>query len=157
MYRFSNIPYAESPLGQLRFGLPKPRTTINRTIDDGSFTRICPQANGDWLGISVPFMIQTIMALDPNNTGSAPVGGGPPPGGPDPRESEDCLLLDVVVPEAIASRNATSQQAAPVLVWIHGGGFTSGSKSEVDPAGLIGQSTRDGGEGVIVVTINYRL
>jgi carboxylesterase type B len=47
---------------------------------------------------------------------------------------------------------------APVVVWIHGGGFTYGSKTSAgDPAGLIAQSQNNGDEGVIVVTINYRL
>jgi carboxylesterase type B len=49
-------------------------------------------------------------------------------------------------------------RSAPVLFWIHGGGFTYGSKtSSGDPAGLIARSKLDGSSGVIVVTINYRL
>jgi carboxylesterase type B len=46
--------------------------------------------------------------------------------------------------------------AAPVLVYIHGGGFTAGSKA-TDPAGLIARSQLDHGEGIIFVAINYRL
>jgi len=45
---------------------------------------------------------------------------------------------------------------ATVLVYIHGGGFTAGSKV-IDPAGLIARSQPDDGEGIIFVAINYRL
>lgn len=44
-----------------------------------------------------------------------------------------------------------------MLVWIYGGGFTLGSKSENDPAGLIAQSQTNGAEGMIFVAMNYRL
>jgi para-nitrobenzyl esterase len=40
--------------------------------------------------------------------------------------------------------------AMPVMFWIHGGGLTSGAGSDYDPTPLVEQ-------GVIVVTINYRL
>jgi hypothetical protein len=45
------------------------------------------------------------------------------------------------------------------MVWIHGGGYTLGSKLEFSPsaAGLILESQRDGSEGIIWVGINYRL
>ncbi|MCQ8780301.1 carboxylesterase family protein, partial [Escherichia coli] len=43
-----------------------------------------------------------------------------------------------------------------MLVYIHGGGFTAGSKA-ADPAGLIARSQLDHGEGIIFVAINYRL
>jgi para-nitrobenzyl esterase len=58
--------------------------------------------------------------------------------------SEDCLLLNVWAPAKAAK--------APVLVWIHGGALVTGSSSEAtyDGAKLAGQ-------GVVVVSINYRL
>lgn len=58
--------------------------------------------------------------------------------------SEDCLFLNVWAPEG-ANR-------APVFVWIHGGSLVSGAGSEAmyDGAELAGQ-------GLVVVTINYRL
>ena len=58
--------------------------------------------------------------------------------------SEDCLTLNVWAP--------TAAKGAPVMVWIHGGGYVMGSGS---------QPIFDGGKlasrGVIVVTLNYRL
>jgi para-nitrobenzyl esterase len=63
-----------------------------------------------------------------------------------PPLSEDCLYLNVWT----AAKSA--QDHMPVMVWIHGGGFTRGSGSG---------DTYDGEnlarKGVVVVTINYRL
>lgn len=41
-----------------------------------------------------------------------------------PREAEDCLFLDVIVPQNIF-RRADQGHRAPVLVWIHGMGCLS--------------------------------
>lgn len=44
------------------------------------------------------------------------------------------------------------------MLWIHGGGFVSGSKlSAGTPAGILARSTLDDSEGIIFVAINYRL
>ena len=61
-----------------------------------------------------------------------------------PRMSEDCLSLNVWTPE--------NAENAPVFVWIHGGSLTGGTGSEVMYDGA-----RMAAEGVVVVTINYRL
>ena len=50
----------------------------------------------------------------------------------DPRTTEDCLFLDVVVPQTIlksASNKTNLTSGAPVLVWIYGGGYIAGEKS----------------------------
>lgn len=64
--------------------------------------------------------------------------------GDEMKGSEDCLFLNIYTP-----RHDTGNK--PVMVWIHGGGFVTGSGSEYD--GHILAETQD----VIVVTINYRL
>ena len=45
------------------------------------------------------------------------------------------------------------------MVWIHGGGYTLGSKVLYSPsaAGLLLESQSNGGEGIIWVGLNYRL
>jgi para-nitrobenzyl esterase len=74
----------------------------------------------------------------------------PPPastlaGGMPGPQGEDCLTLNVWTPSLEGSR--------PVMVWVHGGGFTTGSGA----APLYrGAALADGGD-VVVVTINYRL
>src|SRR5687768_6718595 len=59
-------------------------------------------------------------------------------------QSEDCLYLNVWAPARAKN--------LPVMVWIHGGGFFGGSGSQAGTDGS--RLTR---QGVIVVTLNYRL
>jgi para-nitrobenzyl esterase len=59
-------------------------------------------------------------------------------------QSEDCLTLNIWTP---AHRTGAR---LPVMVWIHGGGFVGGTGARYDGASF----ARDG---VVLVTINYRL
>jgi len=61
--------------------------------------------------------------------------------------SEDCLFLNVFTPE-----NAKDGDKLPVLVYIHGGGFTGGCGHEKHFDGPVWPA-----EGIIGVTLNYRL
>lgn len=58
--------------------------------------------------------------------------------------SEDCLSLNIWAPAAA--------RAAPVIVWIHGGSLVAGSSKE-----RLYDGARLASEGVVVVSINYRL
>ncbi|NDY55506.1 carboxylesterase family protein [Desulfovibrio sulfodismutans] len=60
--------------------------------------------------------------------------------------SEDCLTLNVWTPLSARS------EKLPVMVWIHGGGFTFGASSQPEYEGS--ELAR---QGVVVVTVNYRL
>jgi carboxylesterase type B len=69
-------------------------------------------------------------------------------------ENEDCLFLDVVVPKSIYGQN----ESVPVIIWVHGGGFTLGSKYAAgNPTGLLDQSLDTESRGQIWVGINYRV
>ncbi len=57
---------------------------------------------------------------------------------------EDCLYLNVDAPLGVG-------RDLPVMVFVHGGGFTSGQGAPYDPARLVDRGR------VVVVTINYRL
>jgi para-nitrobenzyl esterase len=61
-------------------------------------------------------------------------------------QAEDCLTLDVFTPAADSGRR-------PVLVWLHGGGFTggAGSQSIYDGSSLVGRGD------VVLVNVTYRL
>ncbi|KAF4627564.1 hypothetical protein G7Y89_g10586 [Cudoniella acicularis] len=76
----------------------------------------------------------------------------------DPTVTEDCLFLDIMVPETIFDKRAEKGgKGAPVLVWIFGGGYVFGSKTLWgNPAGLIEASGLSGTDGVVFVEINYR-
>jgi len=65
------------------------------------------------------------------------------PGEPHPEVSEDCLYLNIWAPRA---------RRAPVMVFIHGGGYTNGSTALALYSG-----ERLAARGVVVVTIAYRL
>ena len=67
-------------------------------------------------------------------------------GGKEPNWNEDCLFLNVQTP-------ALDDARRPVMVWIHGGGFTSGAGSVPWYNGARFVTNGD----VVVVTINYRL
>ncbi|KDR78758.1 hypothetical protein GALMADRAFT_137768 [Galerina marginata CBS 339.88] len=70
----------------------------------------------------------------------------------DPDSSEDCLFLNVYVPENIG------QKKLPVVFWIHGGGYVLGSASGFLATSFNGNDLiRESGEGVVVVVIQYRL
>jgi para-nitrobenzyl esterase len=93
-----------------------------------------PQATAPWTGV-----------VDASQGGAAcpQLGKTVAPGG----ESEDCLFLDVHVPDDIGT------DKLPVMVWVHGGGFAGGQGSgdPMDKTRLVKA------ERVIIVSINYRL
>lgn len=121
--------------------------------------RVCPQAYPDWIIISQLFLAAEAAgtSFDYNTTEAYLQSIGLTHYSvPDSRITEDCLFLDVIVPEAIFDNSSSS--GAPVMVWIHGGGYTTGSKTgSGDPAGLIARSQTDGSDGIIYVSINYRV
>jgi para-nitrobenzyl esterase len=61
------------------------------------------------------------------------------------REEEDCLYLNIQAPA-----DAQGGDHLPVMVWIHGGSFTSGAGANYD-------GTRFTRQDIVVVTVNYRM
>jgi carboxylesterase type B len=119
--------------------------------------RICPQAAGAWSAVAAQALAAQALGLPPSNASYIPSGANssspvPPPG---PLESEDCLFLDVYVPEDVFEK-AGKGFGAPVLVWIYGGGYTGGQKNN-NPAGLLAASGNSTNGNVIYVAMNYRL
>lgn len=114
--RFSGIPFAAPPTGNMRWKPPADHAHWTTTLD----------ASG----------------LGPACTGIALTASG----GLLPGTSEDCLTINVWTPLSQTSH-------APVMVWIYGGAFIGGNGA--DPA--YDGSSLAAGQGVIVVTFNYRL
>src|SRR5215469_14791482 len=123
---FKGIPFAAPPVGNLRWREPRPAADWKGVRAADKFSAACYQrvsgAFGPW---SAEYIAKNAME------------GG---------SSEDCLYLNVWTAAAKAGENR------PVIVWIHGGGFTSGSGDVpvYDGKGLAAK-------GVVMVTINYRL
>jgi para-nitrobenzyl esterase len=73
-----------------------------------------------------------------------------------PSGTEDCLYLNVYSPKSIIDAKGKQKHGKghlkrlPVMVWFHGGGMVVGESDDYDPTRLVQQ-------GVVVVTLNYRL
>jgi para-nitrobenzyl esterase len=118
---FKGIPFAAPPVGDLRWRPPQPVKSWPGVRAADKFSANCMQRQAG--------------------------GGAFPPYGGDrsaTEMSEDCLYLNVYTTAASAN------DRRPVMVWIHGGAYTSG-------AGAIYQGEDLARKGVVVVTINYRL
>lgn len=111
--QFLGIPYAEPPVGERRWKAPRPVRPWQGVRTAQDFGNKCVQGTS-W-----------------------------DPGYEQPSHTEDCLDLNVYVPEGTARR--------AVLVWFHGGGLTAGAGQDVVPDTFARQT------GTVVVTVNYRL
>ncbi|GME64871.1 carboxylesterase family protein [Neofusicoccum parvum] len=157
-YNFSNVRYAAPPVGDLRFRAPVPPEVNRSAIQDGMTTRICPNVRPAWMDASGQYLYEYVATgIFPAANSTIPSNSTTPVRVDDPRETEDCLFLDVIVPQSIF-RRADQGNGAPVLVWIHGGGYALGSKTnEANPRGLLERSTNNDSDGFVYVAINYRL
>lgn len=108
---FRGIPYAQPPVGDLRYADPVPAEPWEDTLAADEFGGSCIQPGGSTFGAA--------------------------------ESTEDCLYLNVYTKDDAESR--------PVMVWIHGGAFETGSGGgSYIPSGLLEQD-------VVVVTLNYRM
>lgn len=115
---YRGIPFALAPVGERRWAPPEPFPDWEGVRQATKFGPACPQPvsrSGSIYHSELPSV------------------------------SEDCLSLNVWVPEGA--------QNAPVFVWIHGGSLVTGAGSQdmYDGARLARET------GLIVVTVNYRL
>ncbi|MGX9674172.1 carboxylesterase/lipase family protein [Mycobacterium sp. HM-7] len=119
---YRGIPYAATPTGAARFAPPAPHPGWHGVRD------------GTGPGATAPQPVRDFGALDMR-----------PYFGPGWVRGTDYLTLDVHTP-------AADDDARPVMVFVHGGGFVTGSSR----AALYDGRTfaRDG---VVLVTLNYRL
>jgi len=123
-------------------------TTTGRIRGEAGAFRGIPYATAKRFEVPVPPKPWTGVrdALEPGPAAPQPPSRLEHALGPMPLpQSEDCLSLNVFTPSTTGSR--------PVLVWIHGGGFSSGSGGQVWYTGTRLAREAD----AVVVTLNYRL
>jgi len=136
---YLGIPFAEPPVGNLRFQLPVPIAYPVGTFDATSFGPSCPQQS-----IHLP-LPDLGLSTDVINALTDLVFRVIEP------DSEDCLTINVITPGHIPSGTKLS-----VVVWIFGGGFEFGGSSTYD-GNVIVQRSIDLGEPVVYVSMNYRV
>ncbi|KAK1788578.1 hypothetical protein P4O66_002655 [Electrophorus voltai] len=124
IYSYLGVPFAKPPVGPLRLAPPQPTEAWDGVRDATKQPYMCIQN------------MQETMSIFGNLSISVEF----------PEVSEDCLYLNIYTP-AKPSEYAN----LPVLVWIHGGGFSLGSASIFDGSVLSAY------ENVVVVLIQYRL
>ncbi len=115
---YRGVPYAQAPVGSLRWAPPVASEPWKGTFEATDFSPACPQIKRPATSFYGPGADQT---------------------------SEDCLYLNIWT-------TGVSDQPKPVMVWIHGGSLRNGHG---------GLETYNGvhfaKQGVVLVTINYRL
>ncbi|KAI6173497.1 Carboxylic ester hydrolase [Aphelenchoides besseyi] len=96
---FYGIPFAEPPVGPLRFRKPKPKTPWRKPLNATVLPKSCIQSLDTYFG---DFYGATMWNSNVET-------------------SEDCLYLNVYIPG-----NVQPDRKLAVMVWIYGGGFWSG-------------------------------
>ena len=125
IHAFKGVPYAASTAGENRFMPPKKCQPWTNVREAYELGPRAPQLSSAFHGQVPP----EFEPMDRNE----PIG-------------EDCLVLNVWTP-------SVGQGKRPVMVWLHGGGYTSGSGGFVCYDGTELARKHD----VVAITVNHRL
>lgn len=142
---FRGIPFAEPPVGDLRFRSPVKFSGNLDGFNASKFGLSCISKKGPGvmeqiaqLKDKMPPLIAELLPKFANNSTPRP-------------ESEDCLTLNVFRPQGFNYQTAKY----PVMVSIYGGSFQTGDSQSTDPTKFILESVKMN-QPVIYVTFNYR-
>ena len=126
MLTFKGIPYAGSTAGPNRFMPPTKPQPWSGVRSSMYYGQVCPQgARAGWKNDEEAFMFEW----------------------DDGQPGEDCLRVNVWTP-------AADNRKRPVMVWLHGGGFSAGSGQELKA--YHGENIARRGD-VVLVSLNHRL
>jgi para-nitrobenzyl esterase len=126
VYTFRGVPYGATTAGSGRFQPPEKPKPWSQVREATALGPRAPQLLSSFHGFVPP----EVEVMDR-----------------DEAMSEDCLVLNVWTPTLDHARKL------PVMVWLHGGGYTSGSGGFVCYDGIQLARKHD----VVVVTVNHRL
>ena len=129
VYTFKGIPYGADTGGSARFMPPRPADKWSGVRLSLVYGPISPQAQNPHAPGQAEQPLAFVNDIIPGQIG------------------EDCLCLNVW------SRGLDPAAKRPVMVWLHGGGFFSGSSSE-EPS-YNGENLAR--KGVVLVSVNHRL
>ncbi|MGE0409009.1 MAG: carboxylesterase/lipase family protein [Amphiplicatus sp.] len=119
---YKGVPFAKPPVGDLRWRAPEEPEPWPGVRDAKRPASVCTQLK------RTPQWVPAGSVSSPDGFVGA----------------EDCLYLDIYRPQ-------TDDRNLPVLVWIHGGGWTLGGATRYDGAPLAKR------ENIVVVVLQYRL
>ena len=102
-FSWRGIPYAQPPVGELRWKAPRALKPFESTFSADDFAEICTQLGNP------------LLDIDPSLYGKA-IG------------SEDCLYLNIWSPPMVEKPDE-GPGLLPVMVWVHGGSNVGGSGS----------------------------
>jgi carboxylesterase type B len=125
--QYHGIYYAQAPVGELRWRKPRP---IEPSIEPGQTIDASQIGPSCWNGVPA-WRAHSAVTIAPGTNFS----------------SENCLLLDVFTPMHPKS------SSLPVLVEIHGGGYTQGSAQSPQPHSMMYRANGS----FVWVSIQYRL
>lgn len=106
--QFLGIPYAQPPVGPLRFAPPQDAVFSQQTINATALPKSCMQQFSNGSTIYTAYETEFLIS------------GG---------QSEDCLYLSIWTP-SVAGIDAKGSPL-PVFLYIPGGGFTSGGQNSM--------------------------
>ncbi|XP_012286467.1 acetylcholinesterase [Orussus abietinus] len=129
---FYGIPFAKPPIGPLRFRKPLPMDPWHGVLNATMLPNSCYQERYEYF----------------------PGFEGEEMWNPNTNISEDCLYLNVWVPQKVRLRHQGAEKSrVPILVWIYGGGYMSGTATlDVYDADIMAASNN-----VIVASMQYRV
>lgn len=135
---FLGVRYANPPAGTSRFQGPRPVTSWDGTelvVDANAYGAAAVQMRSGAGAAAYPPLVQAAMSE-----------AFAPPANIDAAGAEDCLFLNVYTP-------ATGEGKRPVMVWLHGGGFSYGQAALATYRGHNLAKNHD----VVFVGVNHRL
>ncbi len=128
---FRGLPYAEALNAQSRWLPPQPRRPWKGARDAGAYGPACMQFGARRFVFPFPrYRREYLLATSAGHPA---------------QDGDDCLVLNVWSP------NVERTARLPVMVWIHGGGFTGGAANAMYDCSPFAE------RGVVAVAIQYRL